>query len=124
VYQLSSQDLSNIIWALATLRVRPNGDWMALFMSASAASLAMASSPQELVNSMWGLQVRAVPLYHTCPVSHAACVFLQFACPPYCFCLLVSVCLLVCLHAFVLSYSTTPAHLHAHTWRHTSFGPT
>lgn len=53
---VSTQDLSNTIWALATLHIKPNGAWMGAFISASTASMA-AASPQELVNCLWGLQV-------------------------------------------------------------------
>lgn len=55
---LSSQDLSNTIWALATLRIKPHSAWMSGYLSAGAATLSDAT-PQELTNSMWGLQVRA-----------------------------------------------------------------
>lgn len=56
-HTLSSQDFSNTIWALATLRIKPNADWMGVFLRSSAPSLATAA-PQELVITLWGLQVR------------------------------------------------------------------
>jgi hypothetical protein len=60
---LSTQDFANTVWALATLRVKPNTDWMSVFVSYSAANLA-AASPQELTNCMWGLQVRGSQVTH------------------------------------------------------------
>jgi hypothetical protein len=63
VTSLSTQDFSNTVWALATLRVKPNADWMSVFVAYSAANLA-AASPQELTNCMWGLQVRGSEVTH------------------------------------------------------------
>jgi len=61
VSRRSTQDMANTLWALGSLRIRPNAVWMADFVAASATVLA-ESQPQEICNTIWALaKLQVVP---------------------------------------------------------------
>ncbi|KAL6758814.1 hypothetical protein V8C86DRAFT_3202912 [Haematococcus lacustris] len=60
-WEWGPQALSNSLWALATLRVRPPPAWLQAYLSASAPQLSRAA-PQALANMGWALAVVEAPV--------------------------------------------------------------
>jgi hypothetical protein len=61
LHAMPPRNLSNSLWALATLRADPGAAWVRRFCAASAPRLARGFNAQQLANTAWSLAVLGHP---------------------------------------------------------------